>query len=227
MWLRLLRRLLPETINLESVNVIGSKSKVIEACKQDQKDDGRKKLYIVDGDFDYLTKKPMPRLKHLYRLQAYCVENLLCHPLCVTAVCLDYDGSVSIDNAWQRIEYERLIGRHEVLLRSLFVVYAAAQELSLGVETVKYSVHKLMRRNNKLHELDTKKVWSRIRSVIRASAAAVGLRTFSRKRKQLWETAKKIGFEKIVSGKHCLLPLLWLRMHSHHNYHGDMEDFKI
>jgi hypothetical protein len=170
--------------------------KVIEACRRDQEDDGRKKLYIVDGDFDYLTGKRLPRLKHLYRLKAYCVENLLCHPVCVTSVCCDYDTSVNAENAWQQIEYERLIGRHQLLLRSLYVVYATAQELNVGVETVKYSVYKLMTRSNRLYEFDIKKIWSRIRSVCRACAAAVGLGVFMKKRKQLWKVSKKIGVEK-------------------------------
>ncbi|RYZ85595.1 MAG: DUF4435 domain-containing protein, partial [Proteobacteria bacterium] len=77
MWLEMLRNILPPTVKITSVNQMGGRSAVVESCKLDQENDGRRKLYIIDGDFDLLLGRPKPRLKHLYRLRAYCFENLV------------------------------------------------------------------------------------------------------------------------------------------------------
>ena len=79
LWVKLLRKYLPPNIRLNDVNVLGSRVTVIQACKLDQQLDGRKKLYIIDGDLELLIGKHRPRLRHLYRLRGYCVENYLMH----------------------------------------------------------------------------------------------------------------------------------------------------
>lgn len=227
MWLRLLRKLLPGNVRLESVNVLGGRGNVIEACRLDQINDGRKKLYIVDGDFDYVTNKSLPRLRHLYRLKAYSIENLILHPLCIFQVCRDYDPTVNSANALQRIEYDRLIGQHELLVKALYVVYATAQEFGLGIETVKYSVYKVLTKKGKSHELDVGKVWSRIRAIVRVSVRSVEVVKCSRKRRELWARGKVLELDRVVSGKNCILPILWLHMRSHHNDQGNQEEFKL
>jgi hypothetical protein len=105
---------------LKSVNLMGGKKRVIEACRLDQKDDGRKKLYIIDGDFDFLLNKGKPKLKYLHRIGAYCIENVIVHPGCVAEVCGDYDASVDAANVLHKLEYGRIIGNYEDILRSLF-----------------------------------------------------------------------------------------------------------
>jgi hypothetical protein len=77
MWLELLRAALPRHIKLNIINQLGGREKVLIACRLDQREDGRRKLYIVDGDFDFILGLRKPRLKHLYRLNSYCVENIL------------------------------------------------------------------------------------------------------------------------------------------------------
>jgi hypothetical protein len=77
MWLLFLRKMLPSSVHLESVNALGGRDRVIEACRLDQSDTGRRKLYIIDGDFDLLLGRKKPRLRFLHRLKAYCIENLL------------------------------------------------------------------------------------------------------------------------------------------------------
>jgi hypothetical protein len=227
MWLKLLRNLLPAKVRLESVNLMWGKRRVIEACKLDQTDDGRKKLYIIDGDFDFLLGKRKPRLKYLYRVGAYCIENVMVHPRCIAEVCCDYDHKIRVDNVLNELEYEKLIGRHEEMLRSLFVVYAASQAVGSGVETVGYSIHRLVSRNQGLHEFDKQKIAGRIKEVIRQSVKKVGLKLFSMKRKELKTRSGKLVFDKIVSGKDCILPIVWLRMRSHHNYRGNLEILKV
>lgn len=75
MWLLIDRSLLPDGTKLESVNMLGGRDAVTKACELDQISNGRKKIYIIDGDFDFLLgKKP---LKYFYRIKSNNIENLL------------------------------------------------------------------------------------------------------------------------------------------------------
>jgi hypothetical protein len=218
MWLKLLRNLLPKKVRLRSVNLMGGKKQVIDACKLDQKDDGRKKLYIIDGDFDFLLNNHKPKMKYLYRIGAYCIENVIMHVGCVAEVCGDYDASIDADNVLDKLEYGRIIGNYEDILRSLFVVYATSQAVSAGVETIGHSIYRLMSKSRGLHEFDKQRIASRIKDVIKQSAKVVGIKVFSAKRKELKIRSDKLDFDKSVSGKDCILPIVWLRMRSHHHY---------
>jgi hypothetical protein len=53
MYALLFRKILPHDVRLASVNQVGNRQSVVEACKKDQADRGRPKLYIIDGDFDH------------------------------------------------------------------------------------------------------------------------------------------------------------------------------
>jgi Protein of unknown function (DUF4435) len=226
-WLRIIRNLLPDTIAIQSVNLMGGKKNVIDACKRDQSYDGRKRLYIIDADFDLLTRKLKPKLRHLYRLRTYCIENVLLHPKCIAGVCADYDPSISISNIVSKLEYDKMIGMHEELLRSLFIVYAASQEVGAGIETVSFSVYKLLSKKGGLDEFDQAKIRFRIKDVIRRSARAVGVGAFSKKRRELKVGSIKLGLDNFVSGKDCILPIIWLRARARHGYPRQQEHFKL
>jgi hypothetical protein len=95
MYVLFFRRILPSPIRLASVNQIGNRRSVIEACRRDQVDDGRKKLYLIDGDFDRYHNRRRPALRHLYRLRAYCIENLLLHEIAAIAVAARADTNAA------------------------------------------------------------------------------------------------------------------------------------
>jgi hypothetical protein len=54
MWLNLIRRCLPPDVRLRSINQVGDRVSVIAACRHDQTNSGRSRLYIIDGDLDQL-----------------------------------------------------------------------------------------------------------------------------------------------------------------------------
>lgn len=77
MWLYIARRLLPRGTFITSVNAIGGWREVVNACKLSGRQPERRCLYIIDGDLRLLQNKRAPRLKNLYQLGSYCVENLI------------------------------------------------------------------------------------------------------------------------------------------------------
>jgi hypothetical protein len=83
MHLFICRAVLGGRVKLTSVNPLGGRDAVLDACRRDQAVRPGKRLYVIDGDLDLIMGRSKPRLKHLYRFRAYCVENLLIvHSLC-------------------------------------------------------------------------------------------------------------------------------------------------
>lgn len=72
----LFSRLLRNDIIINDVTPLGCKDEVILRCK-DEPDNGRKKLFIVDGDVLIIHGEKIPKMDNLFVLDAYCIENFL------------------------------------------------------------------------------------------------------------------------------------------------------
>jgi hypothetical protein len=227
MWLRVLKRILPNTVRMQSVSPLGGRKNVVDACRLDQAEDGRKKLYIIDADFDYLTNRKKPRLRHLYRINAYCIENVLLQPSCIVELCVDLSTNSNILKAYSELDFPGMIGVHEELLRKLFLVYATSQEVRTGVQTVQFSTYKLMSNVSGMWQFEVDKLRRRVLHVVRESINAVGLSVFSKKRRELRARATALPFHKVVSGKDYILPIVWQRVCKRFGYRGNEEQFKI
>src|SRR5690242_18796316 len=60
----LFNRMLEGHAKVERIFQLGGREAVIASCKNDQQDTHRKRIYIVDGDFDYLLGNSPPNLKY-------------------------------------------------------------------------------------------------------------------------------------------------------------------
>ena len=129
LWLKLLRKYLPRNTRLNNVNVLGSRINVIKACKVDQDFDGRRKLYIIDGDLDLLTGRIKPKLRHLYRLRAYCVENYILNESALISAVMVVNTRIDEDTARQQVDLLGWLERNRKCLESLFVCYAVTYEM--------------------------------------------------------------------------------------------------
>lgn len=75
MWVNLINATLQDIAEIDSVTQLGDKLTVIKECKNDD-DFSYPKIYIIDGDFDFIFNLKIKN-KRLFRLNVYCVENLL------------------------------------------------------------------------------------------------------------------------------------------------------
>lgn len=209
MWVNLLRRFLPPGVHIESVNILGSRKNVLAACKADQVDDQRKKLYIIDPDLDLLKGHPKPRLKHLYRLRAYCVENYLIQEQAFVASATIFDPEVDESTASQKLNLHGWLGRNRDTLKRLFVCYAVTHELAGQHETVGYQVQRLKisgRGNFDLCPVKTSlRVINLYRCVRRQCSKAETRMAFDR----IGRNAEAMTVEIFVSGKDYIFPLLY------------------
>lgn len=72
----LFTRLLQDTIRINDITPLGSRKNVIERC-QSEPDNGRKKIFIVDGDVKVIHGKDVLSLPNLFVLDGYCIENFV------------------------------------------------------------------------------------------------------------------------------------------------------
>lgn len=227
LWLKVLKNSLPAHVKISSVNMLGGRESVVAACKLDQQSDRRKRLYIIDGDLDFIAGKSKPRLKYLYRLRAYCLENLLLNEPALVEVARDSAGNVTTAQAANLLSYQDVIKAHEHALKGLFAVYAVAMSFNSGIKTVGCSVRPLMDSGPTAITLSTEKIVRRAREVLRQLCRVYGTATVSARRVAYQRRANSLPLTMSVSGKDYLLPPLHLHLRRACNYLGTPEQLKV
>ena len=210
MWLKLLRNYLPSGVKLNSVTVLGSKGRVIEACSYDQARDDRRKLYVIDGDLDFLRGAPRPRLRHLYRLRAYCVENYLLAEDAFISAITTLNPKIGVTEVGTRLDFMGWFDRNEVLLKRLFVCYAVTYELAREEQTVAYSVHQLLREDTQNCDLCEEKVFTRIYKLYRTVRKNATKEVTRNTHRRISDRSLAISVQYLVSGKDYIFPPLYV-----------------
>lgn len=226
LWVKLLKKYLPDNVRLNNVNVLGDKLSVIRACKHDQGIDGRKKLYIIDGDMELLLGRRKPKLRHLYRLRRYCVENYILDEDSIICAVTSIDPKIDEFTARQKIDYNGWVNRNSKALEKLFVCYGVVFELRNDLETVGYSVFKL-KKDGDSGDLCEKKVLERTVGLYRSARAH-----FSREKTRsvfdkVQKSAKSLGVTSYVSGKDYIFPLVYLQIRRHCKLNITVNSFKV
>lgn len=227
MWVRIIKSILPDDVKIKSVNLMGGKANVLAACRLDQEADGRKKIYIIDGDLDLLQGRRKPRLKHLYRLKAYCIENLLISESSLILIGCESAPKMTEAKVKAAVNFADIEEDVRRMLGALFVVYAAANRLCPEIPTVSYPVHRLIRRVNNQSELDRELVVARIREVVKAVLGEMEMREYIGCRKKISKRAAAGRAMNTVSGKDYILPILYRTMKDKVGYRGTAEQFKV
>lgn len=208
-WVRLLRNFLPAHIKLSSVSMLGCRDNVLTACKLDQENDGRKKLYIIDADMDLINNKPKPKLRHLYRLRGYCLENYLLNEDAIVTLLVYTKPKMKEADIRSKLNYATWLAQNSDLLRSLFICYAIIMEETPTKKppTVKYSAYKLLDNTNRgsfCPKLTNKRIINLYKG-LRQHISKSELREIYTQTTSITQNAH---VETIVSGKDYLIPPL-------------------
>ncbi len=201
---KLLKRLLADTnIEINDIYPLGCRRIVIEKCKNDT-DIRRKKLYIVDGDI-YLLYKEKEDIKHLFVLDAYCIENFM---ICEDAICnvaYMFHAQDSYENIKNVLNIPHTLSEIAEPLINLFFYYSIQMECINQFKLM----HIMTFMDMSLKQIDNNKVETRI-CEIRNSLIHSGI-TEERIDGMLNEREKKFPYTKdtllkIVSGKDFIIP---------------------
>ncbi len=225
--LLLCRKILGDAVKLTSINQIGPRNDVIAACRLDQHEDGRRRLYIIDGDLDLIAKQKAPSLKFLHRLRAYCVENILISEAAVTALCMLCSPNENELQISAKLNFKIWFTGVTRQLGKLFNVYGAAHSSGCGVQTVAYSVVRLSKSSSMGLSLDSVKINSRASEVIR-DASSTHKKVFAKKLKDIEAYTKSNPHlvPSFISGKDYLLPLLHSRLGKLFGWRGTTDQLK-
>jgi len=208
-WPKLLKRFLLSADRCYHVTGLGGRGKVLESCKLHQTDDFLG-LFIIDSDFDLLLEKSEPSLKHLHRLQAYCIENYLLQESMLLDLITTL-ASFSEADAQRKFSYGTWIDQNAVSLTRIFVCYALAEHFDLGICTVTYSVHRLLTANGS-SDICRQKARKRSLAIYNQAKGKVGAKKARKKYRKIWRSAKSSNILTFVSGKNYLLPMVQNRV---------------
>jgi hypothetical protein len=224
MYVLFFRRILPAPTRLVSVNQIGDRRSVIQACRRDQINDGRKRIYIIDGDFDHYHNKKRPRIKHLYRLRAYCVENLIFHEIAAIAVAARADTNTPENVITRQLDFTRWNEEITRKLMPLFIVYSIAEAFGSGVPTVSFAVERLLVGR----DLSQERIRQRMAEVARDVCRARGFPAYKQMRQSIQRNLgrARIPADHLISGKSYLLPLLHKRLREQFGYRGNADQLR-
>jgi hypothetical protein len=190
------------TIRIARVLPLEGRKQVIEAAKAHDFSK-RPALFLVDGDFEWVRDEPAPQVPGVYRLDAYCVENLL---LCNHAAtqylmeceaCDETRACVLADfDAWQE----------SVLpLVDLFAAWAALNRVHGHTPTVSTGIGQFLE-SKPVTSLDAGKVESAVQAALsRLAQERGGLELLGRVRSRIAGLERPLD---CVSGKDFLLPAL-------------------
>lgn len=209
-WLAVIKTCTPDGVRINSVTALGGREDVLKACRLDQVDDGRKRLYIIDADFDFVLGIRKPNLRNLYRIRAYCLENTFLSKDLVRRLISDMAPTVDADTKAEQCD-DYLTKVWGPLLRRLFAFYAAHCAIRGGCLTCGFHVARLQIPGSSPYMPDLQKILHKAKEVFVEinSKGGVGKANLLQCKRQ----SMRLPLGKVVTGKTYLLPLLsdWLK----------------
>lgn len=227
MWLSLLRCLLPQGTRLTSVTMLGGRERVLAECRNDQTTEARPKLYIIDADMDYMLALEKPRLKYLYRLRAYCVENIILNEHTALRVAMLHSVSGSESEIGRKLDFDNWISDARKALEPVFATYAVATMVAPSIKTVKRGAHGLFQHTASGVVFSRKKCIKRAIEVARECCGIVGYERFLAEYSEVKCRIRGLSTNQIISGKDYLFPAFVLVMRKRFRVSGDPEQVKV
>ena len=224
----LINRMLGERAKVERIIQLGGREEVIAACKRDQYG-SRRRLYIIDGDFNAFFGVKAPSLDHLYRLSVYCSENLIVSETAVYEVAYECLANVPKNELEDKIRLKPFWADLIVKLSPLLLMYGIAYALRSGIETVGWNITNALEQKGHSVELSEEKIRQRI-SEIRAGlqkgyqSDAVESATVATE-DQIHGLGE--GIIKFIPGKTYLLPLLYHYLRHKAGFKGTLDQLKV
>jgi len=205
----LFQRLLKNDIIISDVTPLGSKDSVIKRCKEEP-DNGRKKIFIVDGDVNYIHGNILI-IKHLYVLEAYCIENFLIDKETIMNFLYLNCGIKSIEQIESELNYGAWLKEYSTIFIDLFIHFALIDHFG-GCFTL-YNANKYHVKKGEELLFQTEKVNCEILKIKNEILQLVTNEEYTLKYKELTERWSDCieNLTTIVSGKDYLIPLLLLK----------------
>jgi len=208
----LVGRALGGQVRLAKVFPLGGKGAVLDQCAQDQNDVGRRRVFIVDGDFSCWSCFSYMRLRRLFVLPRYCVENFLIDVDAIISTLYEEAPEKDEDEIKLGFAFQAWLNESAPLLVTLFKSYAVAHRLVPEVPTVGRSVREFVK--DGVGSVDETKIQSVVEELRNAVDLAHGIGAFDIALHEMEQACAVDNLVHGVSGKDYLLPLMLIRMRS-------------
>lgn len=209
----LMNRIAPTSARIARVFPVGNKKAVLDAAEKHDFQQ-RRALYLIDGDFEWVRGDPSPAVRGVYRLNAYCIENLLLHEKPAVEIFIEEAG-VNETAARFKLAFDTWIRQTSDALVPLFISFAALNMVMPDEPTVGLGIGAVLktRKRGKNPQIDAAKLASVQLEIDRKLAKLVGEARADEIRTTLRERVGKMSEpERIVSGKDFLMPLFEFRL---------------
>lgn len=191
---------------------LGSKRNVLNACETDQSKRSIKRLYIVDGDLDIIENNNDKKLKHLFVLEKYCIENYLIQEDAIIEILHDI---LVIDRGKikSQLSYQNWLKGISKPMIELFLHYAISKEVCPTEATISLGVGNLCKEVKNVTVLDDTKCYKRIEEIKINILKSISEEEYN---EQVYNLRNTWVYNidtllRIVSGKDYLLPLVEFR----------------
>ena len=206
----LFKRLIKHDIVINDVTPLGNKDTVKSRCA-DEPENGRKKIFIIDGDVTIIHGKEIPSMKNLFVLDAYCIENFLFDEETLIHFIYLNCATKSKEKIVAELDFENWLKEYSELFIDLFIHFSLAN--FFGVYFTLYNANKYHLKN-KIELLFSKDlVVQDIQKIKGDVLKIVSEAEFLAKHEELktkWTNCIDSLFT-IVSGKDYLIPLLLIK----------------
>ncbi len=211
-YLTIFTRLLTESgIIISDIYPIGSKSQVIQAAR-DEPDDGRKKIFVVDGDIEVVDDSNIGDVPNLFVLDSYCIENYLINESAIVGFTHRVVGTQSKDSISKALNFEKWLDYNSEALIDLFIHFSICRSIGLKFEL--FTANRFSKKNGKESILDIEKVEAYIEQIKVEILKAISDDEYARcyqDRIANWPHESS-SVLRIVSGKNYLIPLVQMRI---------------
>jgi hypothetical protein len=207
----LFHRLLGDAVKINDVTPLGCRKEVIKQCISDPAD-GRRKLFIIDGDINLVSKKEdLSSIDNLYVLERYCIENYVFQEECAIDYLYYECASKPLDLIKKELNYKIWLENYALSFVNLFIHFAIQHYFGGKFKlfnTFRYhsTISGKLRFNPSAISTDLEEIRKEILKLATKEEYLQKLQEFQ----ETWP-ANIDTLEKIVSGKDYLLPLLTIK----------------
>jgi hypothetical protein len=212
MWVALINKILGNKGHIDDVFPLETRSAVISAISvYDPNKLARPAIFIIDADLDLLAGSPPPAGPPLHRLQGYCIENLLLDETALVEVAFESHADATKSVLAQTLKLPQRLDRIARFLKPLFEVYAAAYMHGASIQTVGFSVVRLLHDERDPDSLSVDKLAARCRQVRSHLFSQFGYPAVKSTLATIRSISRGPGYSsRLVSGKDYLLPLIYM-----------------
>lgn len=205
-YLALFRKAAGDHSQIKRVVGLGGRDAVMTAALDYR--EPRKALFLIDGDLAFVLGEPMAPIPRLFRLECYCVENLVVRRSLVHEVCAE-ECACETAIAADRVQFDAWLSEVRGLV-PVFARFAVLSRIDPAAQTVGGLFAAIVEADDKgLPRVSQAKVEALLAALDGSIDALLGREERERRIRTVLDRAATLEYETdIVSGKAALLPLL-------------------